>query len=465
MTASLAQYGRSFQERIVQALLTDHRWAEQVTEVFNVDYLDLNYLKFLADRYFAHAKKYKTYPTLQLLAVIIKDELRVGTDIALRDQIIEYLTRMRSNPDVGDLPYVKDRTLDFCRKQALKAALENAVDQMQAEKYEQIVDGIKKAVMVGTTPSLGHDFFNDAEARFTQLVRNPIATGLAELDKKYIFNGGIAAGELAVVCAGTGVGKSHFLTMLGCNAMRNNVNVLHYTLELTETTIGTRYDSNLCDINSSDVIDNREKVLETYEKLKLGKLMIKKFSPGSATVMTLQSHLERLRTKGFEPGMIIIDYADLMRSSRQYNDMRHELRLVYQELRGFASDNRLAIWTASQANKEGSNNEIVDVAHLGEAYAKSQESDVILGISRRAHEKAAGIGRLFIAKNRNGRDGLLYNIKIDTSRSTFEILGASDFGQAKSEDVENMKGALREKWQSLKEEQRVARPTSSIAAE
>jgi replicative DNA helicase len=463
MTASFAQYGRSFQERIVQALLVDHRWAEQVGEVFNVDYLELNYLKFLADRYFAHAKKYKTYPTLQLLAVIIKDELRVGTDIALRDQIIEYLTRMRTNPDVGDLPYVKDRTLDFCRKQALKQALEAAVDQMQAEKYEQIVDGIKKAVMVGTTPSLGHDFFNDAEARFTQLIRNPIATGLTELDKKYIFNGGVAAGELAIVCAAAGAGKSHFLTMLGCNAMRNNVNVLHYTMELSETTIGTRYDSNLCDINSSDVIDSREKVLETYEKMTLGKLMIKKFSPGSATVMTLQSHLERLRTKGFEPGIIIIDYADLMRSSRQYNDMRHELRLVYQELRAFASDNCLAVWSASQSNKEGSNSEVVDLGNMSEAYSKAAESDIVVSISRRAHEKASGSGRLFIAKNRAGKDGLLYNIRIDTSRSVFEILGASDFGQAKSEDVENMKGALREKWQSLKTEQRDARPVSIVA--
>jgi hypothetical protein len=78
---------------------------------------------------------------------------------------------------------------------------------MQADKYEQIVEGIKKAVCVGTTPALGHDFFADYESRFTKLQRNCIPTGLAELDKKDILNGGLGAGELGCVIASTGVGK------------------------------------------------------------------------------------------------------------------------------------------------------------------------------------------------------------------------------------------------------------------
>jgi len=204
---TFGQYGRSFQEKIVQALLSDRQFAEQMTEVFDVNYLELKYLTFLADRYFEHAKKYKVFPTLQLLVTIIRDELKTGTDIILRDQIIDYLQRMRMNPDPGDLSYVKEKALDFCRKQALKAALETAVDQMQADKYEQIVEGIKKAVCVGTTPALGHDFFTDYDARFTKLQRNCVPTGLMELDKKDILNGGLGAGELGCVIAATGVGK------------------------------------------------------------------------------------------------------------------------------------------------------------------------------------------------------------------------------------------------------------------
>lgn len=204
---TLGEFGKSFQEKLIQALLNDRQFAEQMLEAFNSQYFDLKYLQFLAEKYFAYAKKYKVFPTLQLLITIIRDELKTGNDIVLRDQIIEYLQRIRTNPDIGDLNYVKEKSLDFCRKQALKAALSNAVDQMQTEKYEQIVDGIKKAVMVGTTPSLGHDFFEDYEARFIRLARNAIPTGFPQLDKKEIFQGGAGAGELCVIIGSTGAGK------------------------------------------------------------------------------------------------------------------------------------------------------------------------------------------------------------------------------------------------------------------
>jgi len=217
--ASFGQFGKTFQEKLVQALLTDTKWAEQMTEVVDIAYFEINYLKFLADRYFAYSKKYKVFPTLNLLVTIIRDDLKTGTDTILRDQIVEYLHRIKTNPDIGDLQFVKDKSLDFCRKQALKAALENAVDQMQANKYEAIVESIKKAVQIGTAPSVGHDFFNEMDARFTRLKRDTIPTGIPELDKKELLNGGSGKGELLCVVGGSGSGKSHFLTMIGANAL------------------------------------------------------------------------------------------------------------------------------------------------------------------------------------------------------------------------------------------------------
>lgn len=451
--ASFGQYGKSFQEKIMQALLSDRPWAEQMLEVFDTSYFDLKYLQFLSERYFNHAKKYKVFPTLQLLATIIRDELKVGTDAILRDQIIEYLTRMRANPDAGDLQYVKEKALDFCRKQALKQALTDAVDQMQAEKYELIVESIKKAVVVGTTPALGHDFFTDYESRFTRLQRNAVATGLDELDRKDILHGGLGGGEIGVIVAPTGVGKSHFLTMLGANALRNGVDVLHYTMELTEAAVGLRYDSNLCDIDSNLVIDNKDKVLEAEKAMKLGRLIIKEFPTNSASIFTLRSHIERLDIKGFRPGLIIIDYADIMRSTRQYDSLRHELKLIYEELRAFAMEKRIPIWTASQSNKEGSSQEVVDLSNMSEAYGKAMVADVVLSISRRSHEKSTGHGRLYVAKNRAGRDGLVFPINIDTARSKFAIVGRADgLDSVQQDDEAEMKKALRQKLREIKNE-------------
>lgn len=226
-TASLSSFGRAFQEKLLQALLVDRSFAEQMLEVFDVNYLDLKYLKFLADKYFAYAKKYKVFPTLPLLVTIIRDELKVGTDVILRDQIVELLTRFKSNPDMGDLQYVKEKALEFCKKQALRAALEHAVDQIQAEKYESIVEEIKKAVMVGNSPALGHDFFEDYEARFTKLQRNAVPTGLEEIDKKEILNGGLGAGECGIIVGNAGGGKctipSTVICINYCAIIINNV--------------------------------------------------------------------------------------------------------------------------------------------------------------------------------------------------------------------------------------------------
>jgi replicative DNA helicase len=447
---AFGQYGKSFQEKVVQALLSDRAWAEQMTEVFDANYFELKYLSFLADRYFSHAKKYKVFPTLQLLITIIRDELKVGTDAILRDQIVDYLQRMRANPDPGDLQYVKEKSLDFCRKQALKQALSDAVDQMQAEKYEQIVETVKKAVTVGTTPSLGHEFFEDYESRFTRLQRAAVATGLEELDRKEILKGGLGGGELGVIVAATGVGKSHFLTMLGAAALRNGLNVLHYTLELSEAAVGLRYDSNLCDVDSSDVIDKKEQVIDSYKSQRLGRLIIKEFPPSTASIYTFRAHIERLDIKGFQPQLIIVDYADIMRSSRQYDSLRHELQLIYRELRGFAMEKKIPIWTASQSNKEGSGAEIVDLSNMSEAYGKAMEADVVLSVSRRSHEKSSGYGRLYIAKNRAGRDGLVYPVSIDTARSKFLIVGnAGGMSEAVKDDENEMKKMLRQKLKEM----------------
>lgn len=252
--------------------------------------------------------------------------------------------------------------------------------------------------------------------------------------------------------------NSHFLTMLGCAALRQQVDVVHYTLELSESSIGIRYDSNLCDIDSNTVIDNKDSVMSKYEELKLGRLIIKEFPTSSASVFTIRSHLERLATKGFRPGMIVIDYADIMRSTRQYESLRHELKLIYEELRALASELKVPIWTASQSNKEGSTSDIIDLANMSEAYGKGFVADVVLSISRKSHEKATGHGRLYVAKNRAGRDGLVFPVMIDTARSKFAIVGdAGSLDSAVKETDDDMKRALRAKWQELRSDPTLSR--------
>jgi hypothetical protein len=245
--------------------------------------------------------------------------------------------------------------------------------------------------------------------------------------------------------------NSHFLTFAGANALRAGKNVLHYTFELSEEQIGLRYDSNLCGINSSDVIENREKVLESYKNENYGKLMIKYFPTSFPTVNTLRAHVEKLKLKGFYPDVILVDYADIMRSTRQFDSLRHELKLVYEELRGLAGELGLPLWTASQSNKEGADSEVIDLTNMSEAYGKAFIADCVVTISRRSIEKATGKGRLFVAKNRFGTDGILFQIGIDTGTSTFTITSDQEIPKSSSpaEEEMNLKASIKEKWKTL----------------
>jgi replicative DNA helicase len=446
--ASFGQYGQHFQRKVVQALLADPTWAEQMSEVLEPHYFDLKYLHYLADRYLQYARKYKAYPTLQLLVTIVKDELKQNSDVALREQVVEYIKGLRASPDMGDLPMVKEKALEFCKRQALKRALEKTVDLIETEKYEAIVDTIKQAVSAGTTSGLGHDLFEDVESRYVTLRRSCIMTGIPELDELKVMNGGSGRGELHVVIAATGVGKSHFLTMIGANAMRQGFNVLYYSFELSEPKVGIRFDSNFTDIDSNDILERKNDVDEFYSNNKLGRLKIKYYPTNQPTVNTLRSHVEKLSLRGFVPDVVIVDYADIMRSSRQYDSPRHELKLIYEELRAFAAERNIALWTASQSNREGSTLEIVDMNNMSEAYAKAFIADFILTISRKSSERAEGFGRLYVAKNRNGRDGLVFPAKIDTARSKFSVVGEHTTPEdAKEQDQADIRKALKDRFQ------------------
>jgi len=310
---------------------------------------------------------------------------------------------------------------------------------------------MKKAVSVGLPSSTGHDFFEDAEARFIKINRQVCPTGLARLDAKDIFRGGLGRGEIGVVTANTGVGKSHWLVAMGANAMRSGKNVLHYTLELTEHAVGLRYDSNLCDIPSNEVQDRKKEVLEKYEEMELGRLIIKEYPTGAATSITIRNHIEKLLLKGFSPSVIIVDYADIMRSTKSYDSLRHELKLIYEELRNLSMDLHIPVWTASQANRDSANSDIVGLENMSEAYGKAMVADVVISLSRKAMEKSTGHGRLFIAKNRAGKDGLVFPIHIDTSKSKFEIVdeNALSLNEAVKQTDSEVKEILRKKWREV----------------
>jgi hypothetical protein len=91
---------------------------------------------------------------------------------------------------------------------------------------------------------------------------------------------------------------------------------------------------------------------------------------------------------------------------------------------------------------------------MSEAYGKAMVADVVLSLSRKPLEKSEGIGRLFVAKNRAGKDGILFPVGVDTERSKFEILDSKELtiDEIVNADTNTMKNLLRDKWRELTDE-------------
>lgn len=415
-----SNFGKTFQEDLCHLLLVDRPFADQIFEVLDVNFLELKHLRVFVKKIVDYRRKYGVHPTSKIMKSIIRTDISRESD-SIQVLIRDYYARVLSSelqPEGSS--YIKDVSLDFCRKQKLKEALIKSVDLIKRSSFEEVSTIINTAIKLGSDNNFGYDYFLDFEQRFEIKERDPVTTGWSEVDT--LCKGGLGKGELGVCIAPTGAGKSMVLVHLGAQALREGKNVIHYTLELADTVVAGRYDSCITGVGLSNMMSFKEKIYEEIQDIK-GKLIVKEYPTRSASVETLKAHLEKMKLRGFEPDLIIVDYGDLLRPiSSGKDEKRHQLETIYEELRGIAQINECPVWTASQTNRSGLNAEVITMEAISEAFNKCFVADFIFTVSRTIEDKNTNGGRIFIAKNRNGPDGLVYPIFMDTSNVRIKVM-------------------------------------------
>lgn len=413
----LSRFGKSFQESLVQLILMDRPFCDQLREVFAIEFLELKYLQSFVNLVFNYKDKYKIHPTFDIMTTLLRTGLEDQNE-TVQKQVRDYFARMpEAEPDGAQ--FIKETSLDFCKKQKLKEAMLKSVKLLQTASFDEISKTINEALKLGTTSDFGYDYLVDFERRFQIKARNPITMGWSEIDN--VCKGGLGTGELGVVIAPTGAGKSMVLVHLGTEAIKAGKTVVHYTLELADSVVASRYDSCLTGIELKDLFSYKEQIYESVQNLS-GKLIVKEYPTKSASTNTIKLHLEKLKVKGIKPDMIIVDYGDLLKPISNQKEKRQELETIYEELRGLAQENTCPVWTASQTNRSGLNAEVITMESISEAFNKCFVADFICSVSRTVEDKASNSGRIFVAKNRNGPDGLVFPIFMDTSNVKIKVL-------------------------------------------
>ena len=437
MSETLTQFGTSFQAKIIASLMSDIKFLQTISDILEPSMFDSDSNKWLVKSIRDYYYQYKKQPTLE----VVKFKVDEIDNEVLKTGVIDKLREVWKNIEATDLEFIQSETLDFCKNQTLKKAILESVDMLENKNYDGIKTLIDDAMKAGTTRDLGHDYVPSLETRLEESSRITVKTPWDVIND--ITDGGLGSGELGVIVAPAGIGKSWTLQALGASVIRQKKTVVHYTLELNENYVGLRYDSIFSGITTSNIKYYKEEVSKKLFDLK-GKLLIKYFPTKAASVQTLGSHLKQIELSGTKVDMVIVDYADILMPTGNFREKRHAIGNIYEDLRGLAGELELPIWTASQANRSALEEDVIGADKVAEDYSKVMTADFVMSMSRKVEDKIANTGRFHVIKNRFGIDGVTYPSTINTNIGVVKIHeGSSQFGKEAQNKMDNSQEFLR----------------------
>ena len=448
MTDRLQEFGHNFQIKSVVCLMTKPNFIEQIVDILDESHYDNDSLKWIVKEAKEYFTKYKITITLDVFKVKVNE---IENDV-LKTTVVETLKEIYRYMEAPDLDFVQDKVIDFFKNQTLKNAIVKSVDILESNgDYEQIKNLIDDAMKAGTERNIGHEYIEDIEIRYSEMARNTVATPWDVIND--LTQGGLGGGELGVIVAPAGIGKTWILCALGAGAMKRGTNVVHYSLELNEAYVGLRYDSAFTGIANQNLKYHKDEVKEKIEDIK-GELVVKYFPTKTASVHTLGAHLQKLKTLGKKFDMVVVDYGDILRDTGNAREVRHALGNIYEDLRGLAGEFEVPIWTASQANRSALDEEVIEATKVAESYQKVMTADFVVSLSRKVEDKIANTGRFHVIKNRFGPDGLTFPAKVNTNTGAVEIYESSTVdGKEQSQKMKSgsevMKRMLKNKYEDL----------------
>ena len=407
------KFGTSFQIKIISALLSDRIFLQTVYDIIKPEMFDSDANEWLVQKTLSHFDEYSQLPTLD----VFKNEVNKVERDVLKQSVVDNLKQAWNHLESDDLDYVKEQTLEFCKNQTFKGAILESVGLLEEGKFDVIKSLIDSAMKAGQDTDIGHEYKENIVERYESTVRNVIPTGWDAIDE--LVDGGFGKGELIMFAAPPGIGKSWALVNVGMAAAKKGKTVVHYTLELNEGYVGQRYDSVLTGIAVPNLKFNLDDVRTQVENLS-GDIIVKHWPTKSAGLNTMRASLDKLKLHGKNPDVIIVDYADLLKGNSR-KERHEELEEIVEGLRGIAGEYEVPLYTASQINRSGAEDDIITGTKIAGSFSKLMTADFVVSLSRKIEDKLAGTGRWHVIKNRFGPDGMTLPSKANMSNGIINI--------------------------------------------
>jgi replicative DNA helicase len=406
---NFGQLGQNFQKSLIKVIIENKKFAVTIVDVIESKYFDGPYFRYIIENVKELYTKYGEMPSYETLAQKIMTENEKNTTSSIHMDTLKSI----QEHDLTNESWIMDTAMNFCKQQVLKKELktvEKIIENGDFEEYRKIEQIIQKALQVGATSDDIRDVFENVSGALEKDSRVPVPLGIIGIDN--LLKGGLGIGELGVVLAPTGTGKTTLLTKIANSAHAAGKNVLQIFFEDNVTNILRKHYTIWTGIAPDDQLERKEEVIAKVKEIEensKGQLKLLKMPSDSVTISEIKSKIRKLHSEGFNVDVLLIDYVDCISPERStFGEEWKGEGSIMRSLEAMTSEFNIAIWTATQGNRESIASEVVTTDQMGGSIKKAQIGHVVMSVGKTMEQKEHNLATMTLLKSRIGRDGVIF---------------------------------------------------------
>jgi len=366
-----------FDNYIINTIINNPKVYVDNKHNFTKDIVKNKYVSFILQLITEHYKKYEEIPTFLFLKELIKTEYPDKIKNIVLDQLF-LIESIQPTPE--QISFITDNIRQRLKDNKVSKVKQN-IDKLDEEQIRAVAEEISSINRSQKRWEVKHIWDNVERKERVVLPTN------LELIDKY----GVAKGEIGLLMAGTGIGKSVFLTYVASELMLGGYKTLHIVFE-----------GNIDDY----IIKHRNKLGDyTEEQLKKGKntsnLKVIKLPNNSSTTSDIEDIIKDVINNGFTPDAIVLDYVDCLTGNNKVKELWINDIAIINELEHLAQKYNIVLWSAVQSNRSGLNKELT-LENVAGSIQKLQKATMVIALTRNPEQQEANLADLRLLKNRFG---------------------------------------------------------------
>ena len=425
--------GNNFQIQLLNQIIVDKDFSHSIIEVIENNYFENKYFKIIIQMIKEYYTKYEHTPSFDTLEQVAKSELQQETAVKV---VLDTVKKIKSAP-IDGADFVQEKALKFCKQQELQKVMKKAqkiIDGGEFENYDTLEELVRDALLVGSKDTSMLDVFSNLDQVLDDDYRHPIPMGIPGIDR--LLKGGLAKGEIGVILAPTGVGKSTILTKISNHAFNLGFNVLQVFFEDNPKVIQRKHFTLWTKIHPDELSEKKDEVMTKVTEIKEtmpNELILKKLPSDTKTMLQIKNEIRKMIADGIKIDMVVLDYIDCVVPDKNLGDEWKSEGSVMRGFEAMCHELNIAGWTATQGNRASISSEVVTTDQMGGSIKKAQVGHVIISVAKTLQQKEMKLATIAITKSRIGDDGVVFEnckfdnamIEIDTE-STTTFLGLEE---------------------------------------